>query len=224
MIQVLKSMAFKVLGERGREAIIRTAGTGSFYLRKAVGPKINTENLRLHLGCGDISLPGFVNVDASKTFASNVIDDITTLGSFGSDVAAEIYACHVLEHFSHDEVPMILKRWFDVIQPDGTIRISVPDMDKIVKIYNANWQHFQTEGHSPWIGLIYGGQKDRYDYHKTGFNFVWLRKLLSDAGFVDIKEYPLAPHFCGEGIKDASLSDEPFGEKFSLNIMAHKPA
>ena len=49
MIQVLKSMALKLFGERGREAIIRTAGTGSFHLRKAVGAKINTENLRLHL-------------------------------------------------------------------------------------------------------------------------------------------------------------------------------
>ena len=40
----------------------------------------------------------------------------------------------------------------------GEIRISVPDIDRIVRIYTRNWEHFQTEGNSPWIGLIYGGQ------------------------------------------------------------------
>jgi len=224
MMKILKSIALGLLGEKGRESVVRAAGTGSFHLRKALSSKPSEDNLRLHLGCGDISIPGFVNIDASKTFASNVIDDITSLSLFLDNSAEEIYACHVLEHFSHSEVPIILKRWFDVIKPGGTIRISVPYLDKIVQIYSDNKQHFQTEGNSPWIGLIYGGQKDVYDYHKTGFNFVWLRKLLTDAGFEDTAEYPHAPHFCGKNVRDASLSDEPFGVKFSLNVLARKPS
>jgi predicted SAM-dependent methyltransferase len=219
----IKRLAHKLLGERGRETLVRAAGTAAFHARKAFSKNGAGDRLRLHLGCGDVRLPGFVNVDANKTFASDVIDDLTKLENFCDESADEIYVCHVLEHFAHDEVPPLLKRWHAVLKPGGVIRISVPDLDRIVRIYAANWDHFQKDGHSPWIGLIYGGQKDKYDFHKTGFNQAWLRRLLTDAGFVDAQEYPLTPHFCGAEVVDASLSSEPFGEMFSLNMMATKP-
>lgn len=92
-----------------------------------------------------------------------------------------------------------------------------------MKIYIKNYDHFRRDGSSPWIGLIYGGQKDEYDFHKTGFNSYWLGNLLLDAGFVDVKEYPHLPHFCGESFSDGSLLTEPFGEFFTLNMMAAKP-
>jgi hypothetical protein len=110
-----------------------------------------------------------------------------------------------------------------VLKPHGELRISVPDIDRIVKIYHENWQHFQTPGNSPWIGLLYGGQGDPYDFHKKGFNYCWMRHLLEGVGFVDIAEYPHAPHFI-PGVVDASLAKEPFGEFLSLNVVARKPA
>lgn len=148
---------------------------------------------RLHLGCGNIKLAGFCNVDALETIAADVIDDIRALRRFPDQSAKEIYACHVLEHFAHDEVAPLLKRWFDVLQPGGVLRISVPDLDRIVKIYINNWAHFQKPGNTPWIGLIYGGQSTPYDFHKTGFNANWLRYLLESCGFEQCEEYPHEP-------------------------------
>ena len=110
-----------------------------------------------------------------------------------------------------------------MLKPHGELRISVPDIDRIVKIYHENWQHFQTPGNSPWIGLLSGGQGDPYDFHKKGFNYCWMRHLLEGVGFVDIAEYPHAPHFI-PGVVDASLAKEPFGEFLSLNVVARKPA
>jgi len=176
---------------------------------------------RLHLGCGPVRLSGYCNVDIAYTAAVDLLDDIRTLKKFPPNFAESIYACHVLEHFSHEEVPVILKRWFEVLAPGGEIRISVPDIDRIVKIYTKNWQHFQTKGHTPWIGLIYGGQLSPYDFHKTGFNFCHLSKLLEDTGFTSISEYPHSPHFV-PGTEDGSLANQPFGEYISLNIRALK--
>jgi predicted SAM-dependent methyltransferase len=177
---------------------------------------------RLHLGCGNIKLDGFCNVDAMETVAADAVDDIRDLRRFPSASAKEIYACHVLEHFSHDEVQPLLIRWFDVLQPGGTLRISVPDIDRIVRIYHKNFIHFETPGHSPWIGLIYGGQSTPYDFHKTGFNACWLKYLLEQCGYVDCAEYPHEPHFV-PGTVDASVANAPFGEYFSLNMMAKRP-
>jgi len=98
----------------------------------------------------------------------------------------------------------------------GTIHIA-----GFVRIYANNWQHFQTPPHSPWIGLIYGGQSTPYDYHRTGFNFVWMNHLLEAAGFVGAQEYPHEPHWLG--VRDASLAREPFGDHVSLNVLARKP-
>ncbi|PWK37718.1 class I SAM-dependent methyltransferase [Cupriavidus plantarum] len=177
---------------------------------------------RLHLGCGNIKLAGFCNVDALETIAADAIDDIRTLGRFPDGSAREIYACHVLEHFGHDEVIPLLKRWYAVLQPGGVIRISVPDLDRIVRIYHKNWEHFQKPGNTPWIGLIYGGQSTPYDFHKTGFNANWLRHLLEQCGFEQCEEYPHEPHFV-PGTVDASVANATFGEYFSLNMMARRP-
>lgn len=186
------------------------------------GALIAGRHFKLHLGCGPIHLAGFVNVDIDAHLPTvDVVDDVGRLGRFVEGSATLIYACHVLEHVSHDEVPSILQRWFAVLEPGGEVRISVPDIDRIVKIYTAHWQHFQTPPHSPWIGLIYGGQTTAYDYHKTGFNFVWMRHLLEAAGFVDVREYAHEPHWLG--VRDASLAREPFGEFVSLNVVARKP-
>ena len=177
---------------------------------------------RLHLGCGPLRAAGWCNVDVTNRASVDVIDNILTLDKFKDNFASEIYACHVLEHLAHNEVPPTLARWFAVLKPGGTLRISVPDLDRIVKIYGANTKHFQTPGNSPWIGLIYGGQNDKHDFHKTGFNFCWMKKLLEDADFTGVEEYPHEPHFIPE-MRDASLAKEPFGEFLSLNVLARKP-
>lgn len=218
----MKQLLKKIAGPKLIGFIKQVRGQASYNARKAAQSSDMLHNAKLHLGCGDISIPGFVNVDALMTVATNLVSDITKLPEIEDGTVSEIYACHVLEHFSHDEVPVILARWYEVLKPGGLLRISVPDIDRIVKIYIANWKHFQTDGNAPWIGLIYGGQKDQYDFHKTGFNAVWLTKLLRDAGFMNIGEYPHEPHFCA-GIVDNSLAKAPFEDFLSLNMLAVKP-
>lgn len=175
----------------------------------------------LHLGCGNIRIENWCNIDIDETGFNDLSDDISKLSTIPDHFAERIYACHVLEHFSHNEVPKVLKVWFSKLASGGELRISVPDLDRIVSIYSRNPKHFNTKGHTPWIGLIYGGQEDQYDFHKTGFNCCWLTKLLEDAGFTNIQEYAHFPHFAN--IEDASLANQPFNEYISVNMKASKP-
>lgn len=186
-------------------------------------PSIEDFPRDLHLGCGGRRAEGFCNVDITPQESVDIVDSVVTLEKFPDDYASSIYACHVLEHFSHTEAVEVLSTWLRVLQPGGTIRISVPDIDKIVKIYVKNWDHFQKDGHSPWVGLLYGGQTDQYDFHKTGWNFCWLSHIMRNIGFVDMAEYPHEPHFIAEDFWDNSMAHAPFGEFFSLNLTARKP-
>ena len=120
------------------------------------------------------------------------LDRYFNLGSIDA-----IYACHVLEHFSTEDAQTLMRTFWSLLTVGGELRLSVPDLDRIVKIYVKHWDHFQTPGNSPWVGLIYGGQSTPHDYHKTGFNFCWMKHLLEEAGFSRIEEYPHVPHPLG---------------------------
>lgn len=212
---------------RGADAVYgRPMSTVRKVARRAIGQRKRLRKVssrtprRLHVGCGDVRIPEFCNVDVDVTTRADVIDDITSLRKFRDGFADVIYACHVLEHMSHAEVPRVLATWHRVLRPGGLLYISVPDIDRIVKIYTQHWEHFQTRPNSPWIGLLYGGQEDRYDFHKTGFNLTWMTELLERCGFSDVTEYAHEPH--PFGVRDASLSREPFPEYFSLNVTAKR--
>jgi predicted SAM-dependent methyltransferase len=185
-------------------------------------PTGSAQHTRLHLGCGPVRAEGYLNIDASYgASAADLVCDLMALdGHFRPGSVAAIYACHVLEHFSTEGAQTLLRRLWRLLEVGGELRLSVPDLDRIVKIYVKNWEHFQTPGNSPWVGLIYGGQGTPYDYHKTGFNFCWMKYLLEKAGFSHVEEYPHLPHPLG--IVDASLAKEPFGEYLSLNVRATK--
>ncbi len=104
---------------------------------------------KLHLGSGSVYIPGFINVDVDRNLHADVYDDISNLKQFKDNQYELVYACHVLEHFSHDEVPHVLRNWARVLKPGGEIYIFVPDIDRIVQIYPENWEHFQTSGNTP---------------------------------------------------------------------------
>lgn len=213
MLERFKAKAKKLLSRYG-------VGKGKGYsLAQAIDRSLPLE--RLHLGCGNIHIDGWCNVDVIKTGATDLVADITALAGIPNNSVQTIYTCHALEHFSTSAIPGILRRWHEVLRPGGELRISVPDLDRITKIYQNNIGHFQVDGNQPWIALIYGGQKDQFDFHRTGFNFNWMRHLLKDAGFREVEQYEHSPHFI-EGVIDNSLANAPFGEYISLNVRAVK--
>jgi predicted SAM-dependent methyltransferase len=172
---------------------------------------------RINIGSGEVPLPGFVNVDALPDAPGvDVVADISERLPFEDGSADTIYAAHILEHFATDAVPALLADWRRVLKPGGELLVAVPDLEVIARTLMDRGGWF-TPPHNPWLGAIYGGQKDEYDFHKTGFTAVWLAKLLDDAGFGDVRR---VERFEDVGINDASFSPLPFGRNVSLNMRA----
>lgn len=172
---------------------------------------------RLNLGSGGAPLEGFVNVDALDDAPGvDVVADIGGSLPFEDGAADLIYASHLLEHFATDEVPAILAEWRRVLASGGVLLVAVPDLEVIASVLVERKGWF-TPPHNPWLGALYGGQKDEYDFHKTGFTAAWLAHLLAEAGFRDIRRVPRFEEVPGA---DGSFSPLPFGVNVSLNMRA----
>jgi len=173
--------------------------------------------VKINLGSGQRPIAGFVNVDALADAPDvDVVADISDVLPFEDGSADLIYAAHILEHFPHDHVPKMLTEWRRVLRDGGQLLVAVPDLDAIAKMLVARPGWF-TPPHSPWVGAIYGGQKDEYDFHKTGFNAPWLAYLLNEAGFGEVRR---VDRFEDVDVGDMTWSPLPFGRNISLNMRA----
>lgn len=174
-------------------------------------------DLKINLGSGLKPLAGFVNVDALPDAPGvDVVANIAERLPFEDGSASLIYAAHILEHFPHGDVPRLLAEWRRVLREGGQLLIAVPNLDVIAGMLVERRGWF-TPPHDPWIGAIYGGQKDEYDFHKGGFTAVSLAHRLNEAGFGDVRQ---ESRFDDIGEDDGSISPLPFGANVSLNMRA----
>ena len=91
--------------------------------------------MKLHLGCGEKKIKGFINVDIREDVHPDLIDDVCTLLTIKDNSIDLIYACHVLEHLGRHEYMKVLERWYNVLTKGGVLRIAVPDFEKVVNYY-----------------------------------------------------------------------------------------
>lgn len=139
-----------------------------------------TTPFKLHLGCGRRYIPGFYHVDVLPAPHVDRVGSATDLSWAADDSVDLIYASHLLEHFGRAEYPAILAEWHRVLRPGGILRLAVPDFAACAKLY---YERGLEDGLSGLIGLICGGQRDQYDFHKMIFDEPFLTKALLAAGF-----------------------------------------
>jgi radical SAM superfamily enzyme YgiQ (UPF0313 family)/predicted SAM-dependent methyltransferase len=135
--------------------------------------------LKLHLGCGERRIEGFVNIDWRKTAATDLVCNIKKLPYPDGSVEA-IETFHVIEHLSRHDLPKALKEWLRVLQPEGKLIVECPDFDELVKMY--------MEGNEKALDGIFALQRFEGDYHLFGYNFERLRKVLDESGFTHIEK------------------------------------
>lgn len=158
--------------------------------------------MKLNLGSGKTLLDGYENLDGKK-------GDIIYPLRFDADVADEIRASHVLEHFSHHQTSEILWDWARVLKPGGWLKIAVPDFDWILNKRNRQiWDGKEPD--AIFESYLFGGQVDENDYHKALFDVKKLEKLLQTCGLINIQRWTSEIQDC------ASLP-------VSLNLMGQKP-
>jgi len=175
---------------------------------------------KLHLGCGKKIIDGFVNIDIISTYKEVLVDDVSSLNKISDETVELIYACHVLEHFGRHEYMNVLKCWHKKLKSGGKIMVAVPDFNAAARWYLENGRLKDV------LGLISGGQKNEYDFHKVIFDFATLQEDLESIGFTDVSlyDYRETSHSHQDDYSQAYLPhmDKENGTLMSLNITAIK--
>jgi predicted SAM-dependent methyltransferase len=146
-------------------------------------PDLNNE-INLHLGCGSINHPKFINIDGLPAPHVHYIRSLDNLSIFKSNTVDLIYASHCLEHFPYHKVQGVLGEWYRVLKKDGTLRLSVPDFDLLLNIYRESGNDIDSI-----MSALMGGQDYKYNFHMSVFTRSKLFSMLKNNGFKYIQEW-----------------------------------
>lgn len=171
--------------------------------------------LRLHIG-GEVAATGWTVVNVHPGPAVDVVAPATDLGRLADGSVDEIYASHVYEHLGYrDELPRALAEAHRVLIPGGWLRVSVPDLAVLCRLFMSEERSVYERFHV--MRMMFGGQMDAHDFHKAGLTAEFLSGFLHHAGFVDIRRVD------EHGVFDDTSSLRFAGELISLNVTARKP-
>jgi predicted SAM-dependent methyltransferase len=137
--------------------------------------------LKLHIG-GKEKRADWHIFDSLDSDVVDFIGACSDLSRFPKASCSEIYCSHVLEHLSHNnELIETLRGFHRVLRSSGKLMVSVPDLDVLCRLFAK--PDLDMEQRRLVMRMMFGGQIDAYDFHKTGFSFALLQESLIAAGF-----------------------------------------
>ena len=182
---------------------------------------------RLHLGCGERRIAGWLNVDVAGS------DFDVDLGAgrlpFRDEAFEVVVSQQVIEHLEMEsQLLPLLRELFRVCKPGAEIWLSCPDIDKICRSYTKDgglalledrkrrWPEFSLDGAPP-------SQMLNVLFHQAGehvnlFDFELLSWLINRAGFRDcsrVDESKFKNRFAEFPVRD--------DDEISLYVSAKRP-
>jgi len=92
----------------------------------------------LNIGCGSLFDPTWTNVDRVSLHDSVIAADVSRGLPFPDGAFRFVYHSHVLEHLLKDDGAVLIRECFRVLQPGGLIRVVVPDLESMARLYLEN--------------------------------------------------------------------------------------
>lgn len=144
--------------------------------------------MKLHLGCGQRYLDGYVNIDFP---ASEHTVQVESVADRHADLLAlaypeasveEIRLHHVFEHFARHTACALVASWQSWLKDGGRLRIEVPDL--VLTGLAALNPFFSSRRKSVAERHLFGSHEADWASHKEAYSIGQLRKLVQAFGFV----------------------------------------
>lgn len=148
------------------------------------------QEVKLHLGCGERYLDGYVNIDfpmSSHTVQRRSVADIhADLQGlrFQAGMVGEVRLHHVFEHFQRPTACALLASWFSWLRSGGKLYIEVPDFRKaaltLLNPFVSLHRHMIVERH------LFGSHEAEWAAHREGYTPAILQRTVAAFGFEEV--------------------------------------
>ena len=188
--------------------------------------------LRLNIGAGRHRIPGWINTDIHWGAQSH----LDLLRPWPREVDGKVgwvYADNVIEHFSIEDVAVVLENAYRSMTPGGVIRLATPDVEAAAKAYledsDLAKEHLHRHKESGYtvrytvdlLRIIFAESG-----HHLGFCFdeYSLQSELERVGFVNIKRTAVGESEHPELVGLETRSSYPSDARMALVLEATKRA
>lgn len=148
--------------------------------------------LRINVGSGQRPFKGWINVDTQARWNPDVQCDFGSPGAahlFKDNSAEYIVLHHVAEHYNCGEIDPVLRECHRILQPCGSVIITVPNMLELAGMWmegRLTDQLYFTNVYGAYMG-------DIADIHKWGYTSSSLGRQMSKAGFSNPEHFDWRP-------------------------------
>jgi hypothetical protein len=171
----------------GKKEFGKDKNQSSSFISSIKGKGLWSEGkpLRLHLGCGETYLNGYINVDYPLSehnvmkIQPDVYADITKI-ELPENLVDEIRLHHVFEHFNRVTALSMLIKWQSSLKVGGLLYIETPDLIGCAKVLTSNvsfktkmgiTRHLAGDQAAHWAYHIDHWFAERYEHTLSAFGF-----------------------------------------------------
>jgi predicted SAM-dependent methyltransferase len=152
---------------------------------------------KLHLGCGSLMLPGWLNTDAFPRHPSVTFLDATSRYPLPGDTFDFVYSEHMIEHIPFASAQVMASEAYRVLRPGGIMRVATPDLERILALGSQDLDGLRRRYMTETVARIMPNAiSQNFCFYLNIFVREWghvfiydratLSALLERAGFTDI--------------------------------------
>jgi predicted SAM-dependent methyltransferase len=142
------------------------------------------QELKLHLGCGEVKLDGWANVDLVGAGAADFIWDLRESLPFPAGSVNAIFHEHLLEHLTYWQGASLFGECRRLLRPGGILRVGVPDFGHYARDYAGSGEFInQMRAYTP-TRLLALAEVAYCHKHLSVWDGETLISLFRDSGFM----------------------------------------
>lgn len=151
---------------------------------------VPSADLKLHLGCGETYLPGYLNIDfpssqhtVQQTSKADLYADLRQL-EYPTASVQEIRSHHVFEQFDRVTALRLLMDWYGWLKSGGQVVVETPDFRRCAEEFVRSNSPAEQQ---KLIRHLFGSQEASWAVHYDGWHQAKFQSTLTALGFRDLR-------------------------------------